>query len=171
MIKTNFTIIITIIIVIAIIVIGLLFFYFKRLTEETPSIIGNNYDKNIKLEYTQNKIKDLKVVYSFKIKNCNKLIIQDYLHAKQSKPNKEIIIDDKNIIDNLTKLFNKLPEKGDMYIKLSGEVSYKRLFFICDNNNNIYKIEIYNNLIKTPGTSFLGNNKIEKQILDIITKL
>lgn len=168
------------IIFIVIIIIIWVFIYLMYFTNNTPSIMWNNYDtemsnknNNTKESEIQTRISSL--VFSentFKITNCNELIIQQYNKANDKKTNKEFIVSDINTINDITNTLNELPEDWEEFRSFIPTIPYTSLTFICNDNKN-YKLEIYSNKLKTPGTTFFSRNTQanEKKVIDIVNKL
>ncbi|MDP2090849.1 MAG: hypothetical protein Q8K30_04600 [Candidatus Gracilibacteria bacterium] len=133
---------------------------------------NNNTNKEIIYSELEKRVKSIQTETSFRISNCEELIIQEYKHSNDDNVNKEFIIKDSEIINSLSSLLNKLPEDGEEFRSFIPTISYKRLIFICKDNKN-YQIEFYGDKIKTPGTTFFSNNSEEgeKLIVQIINKL
>ncbi|MDD2870986.1 MAG: hypothetical protein PHS49_03265 [Candidatus Gracilibacteria bacterium] len=169
----------TIIFIVIIIIIGV-FIYMMYFTNNSPSIMGNNYDtemsnknNNTKESEIQTRINSLVFSEStFKITNCNELIIQQYNKANDKKTNKEFIVKDINTINEITNTLNELPEDGEEFRSFIPTIPYTLLTFVCNDNKN-YKVEIYSDKIKTPGTTFYSSNTQtgEKTVIDIVNKL
>ncbi len=168
-----------IMIIVFIIIVFSALMYMKYFTNNSPSIVWNNYDKQMNNKITeinstelQEKIKKLAISETtFKISNCNELIIQKYNEASQDKPNKEITITDKETINNITSNLNKLPEDWEMFVSFAPTISHISLTFICEQNKS-YRLEIYWSKLKTPGTTFFAEkHEEEKNVIDMINKL
>lgn len=165
----------TYIIILAIIVlIVCIFIYIKIATNKSPSIMWWWYDDKMKnkiISELSKKVSESNTEYSFDIKNCNEIIVQSYIHANDDTPEKELLINDKNTIDEITNNLNKLPKDGEMYISFAPTISYLKIIFYCENNKN-YMVSYYWEKIKTPWTTFYAEEKEDsKKIFDIIKKL
>ncbi len=160
--------------IIVIIAIIWFFVYLKFLADNTPSIIWNNYDKNIqKIESElQKKIKSHTYLEAtFNINNCYELIIQQYNNSSQVNYTKEFSITNTEVINKITNNLKLLPEKWEEYIKFSDSINNITLYFFCTDNKN-YKVGYYWDKIKTPWTTFYTESyKEEVKIFEIINKL
>jgi hypothetical protein len=110
-------------------------------------------------------------VDSFQLKNPDRIVVERY--TKMSDKRDEVPgasqreISDKTKIAEIVGLLNQLPDEGDMMVKM-GDVALVKVSFVYPGIDGVY-FEFYNNRIKTPATSFYGNESdVEKKLFSLL---
>lgn len=162
--------------IVIIVILWIVLYIVYRNNNSSDNLWMNN---NISIKNNQSEMSDIEkrlnnivTDSSFKISNCSELIIQKYSKANDEKANKEFIITDTSIINEITNLLNELPENWEEFRSFIPTIPYTVLTFICSDNKN-YKVEIYSDKLKTPGTTFYssGTQSSEKKVVDLVNKL
>lgn len=110
---------------------------------------------------------DMNYVETFKVGKCDKLALSYYKKMSDKrdgiKPSMSVEITDKGILEKIISLLNKLPDKGDMMIKM-GDVSTLEAVLTTGKGENFY-FTYYQNSIKTTDTSFYSTPPLEEKML------
>jgi len=105
-------------------------------------------------------------IETFKIKTCNKITLQYFNKMSDARDGKAPIekeIIDENKLKQILFLLNKLPDEGDMMVKM-GDVPILNVILQVDKNEPVY-FTYYQSAIKTPATSFYSIAPTEVKLL------
>lgn len=129
---------------------------------DTESQVSNLQLKNIQ----ERKEATMKYIESFAIRHCEKITLRYYKKMSDLRDGvapKTKVINDKSTIEKILLLVNKLPDKGEIMMKL-GDVPMLQVILNTDKTENVF-FSFYNQSIKTPDTSFYSNHPPAEKIL------
>lgn len=126
-------------------------------------------DMELKHKETQKK-ESMQYVETFKIEHCEKITIRYYNKMSDSNdgiPPKSKDITDVETIYQLLSLINKLPDKGEIMIKM-GNVSVLQVLLTINETETVF-FSFYGSGIKTTDTTFYSKHPVEeKKIYDML---
>ena len=107
----------------------------------------------------------------FENTECSDLNITKYKSNTNDTVIAQITISDKDIIQQIISLIQKIPPQGDKMKSFGPDAKKISLAFTCTNKPSQI-IEIYNDKIKTPSTGFLSTaDAAETQLIDLTNAL
>ncbi len=105
-------------------------------------------------------------IETFKIDNCEKITLHYYKKMSDKRDGvspKSEEITDKTIFGKILLLMNKLPDKGEMMIKM-GDVPVLEVIMTINKSETVY-FTYYRKSVKTTDSSFYSNPPDEEKIL------
>lgn len=108
----------------------------------------------------------MKYAETFKIDNCEKIALSYYKKMSDKRDGfrpKTAEITDKTILGKTILLLNKLPDKGDMMVKM-GDVPILEVILTINKDEQV-SFTYYQKSIKTTDTSFYSKHPEEEKIL------
>lgn len=108
----------------------------------------------------------MKYIETFQINKCDKITLNYYKKMSDKRDGivpKSLDITDKVVLEKILSLMNKLPEKGDMMVKM-GDVPILDVILTTDNSEVIY-FTYYQKSVKTTDTSFYSSHPEEEKML------
>lgn len=130
----------------------------------------DHYAQGVNVNQYKTKEANMKYIETFKINKCEKITLHFYKKISDSRdgiPPLVREINDKEVLGEIISLLNKLPDKGDMMIKM-GDVAVLKVIITLDNTASSY-FEYYEDSIKTPATSFYsGSPGEEKKLYELL---
>lgn len=140
--------------------------YFSALFISLLLFNTRHYAQAVNVNQYKTNEANMKYVATFKINRCEKITLHFYKKMSDSRdgiPPLVREISDKEVLGEIVSLMNKLPDKGDMMIKM-GDVSVLKVIMTYDKTEGGY-FEYYEDSIKTPATSFYSESPGEEKKL------
>lgn len=140
--------------------------YFSALFISLLLFNPDHYAQTVNLDQLKTKEANMKYIETFKIIKCEKISLHFYKKMSDSRdgiPPLVREISDKGVLGEIVSSLSKLPDKGDMMVKM-GDVAVLKVIITIDNTESSY-FEYYEDSIKTPATSFYSESPSEEKKL------